>query len=38
LSLDEEGRFRMASRGHAEKVSIHPAKKSLRHPFRVDFF
>jgi hypothetical protein len=28
VSLDEEGRFGMASRGHAEIVSIRPAKKS----------
>ncbi|MDD5140400.1 MAG: hypothetical protein PHY43_09115 [Verrucomicrobiales bacterium] len=36
MSLDEEGRFWMASRCHAERVSIHSAKKSLRHPFRVE--
>jgi hypothetical protein len=36
LSLDEEGRFRMASRCHAERVSICSEKKSLRHPFRVE--
>jgi hypothetical protein len=30
MSLDEEGRFWMASRGHAEIVSIYSAKKSLR--------
>src|ERR1035437_9911091 len=32
MSLDEEGRFRMASRCHAERVSIRSAKKSLCHP------
>jgi hypothetical protein len=31
MSLDEEGRFRMASRCHAERVSIRSAKKSLCH-------
>jgi hypothetical protein len=36
LSLDEESRFRMASRCHAERISICPAKKSLHHPFRVE--
>ena len=36
MSLDEERRFWMASRCHAERVSIYSAKKSLRHPFRVE--
>jgi hypothetical protein len=36
LSLAEEGRFWMSRRGHAERLSIHSAKKSLRHPFRVE--
>jgi hypothetical protein len=34
MSLDEEGRFRMASRCHAEIVSIRSAKKSLCHPLQ----
>jgi len=36
MSLDEEGRFGMASRCHAGRVSICLVKKSLRHPFRVE--
>ncbi|HEY1717783.1 MAG TPA: hypothetical protein VGH42_05735 [Verrucomicrobiae bacterium] len=32
MSLDEEGRFGMASRCHAKRVSIHFAKKSSATP------
>jgi hypothetical protein len=38
MSLDEEGRFRMASRCHAKRVAICSAKKSLCHPFGVEIF
>ena len=36
MSLDEEGRFGMASRCDAERVSIHSAKKSLCHRFMLE--